>query len=97
MGVTSRPRVLAPPLLLLWLLAGLAGLAQAYLAVLSSELPAGTLVFEAGVPHLGGKRRYAPSHERTAWFALRLLKVHPHTGRVTLARALSCDGLQYPR
>jgi cadherin EGF LAG seven-pass G-type receptor 1 len=73
------------------------GLARAYLAVLSSDLPAGTVVFEAGVPHLGGKRRYAASQDRTAWFALKLLKVHPHTGRVSLAKSLNCDGLQYPR
>ncbi|KAL7299168.1 hypothetical protein TKK_0007766 [Trichogramma kaykai] len=88
------PRVL---LLLTLLLLGLAGLASAYLAVLSSDLPPGTVVFEAGVPHLGGKRRYSASQDRTAWFALRLLKVHPHTGRVTLAKSLNCDGLQYPR
>lgn len=70
---------------------------QAYLAVLSTDLPAGTVVFEAGVPYLGGKRKYAVSQDRTAWFALKLLKVHPHTGRVTLAKSLNCDGLQYPR
>ncbi|XP_023246804.1 protocadherin-like wing polarity protein stan [Copidosoma floridanum] len=84
------------PLLLL-LLSGLVCLSRAYLAVLSSNLPAGTVVFEAGVPYLGGKRKYAASQDRTAWFALKLLKVHPHTGRVTLAKSLSCDGLQYPR
>lgn len=85
-------------LLALVLLVGcLLGLTRAYLAVLSSSLPVGTVVFEAGVPHLGGKRRYQASSERTAWFALKLLKVHPHTGRVSLARSLSCDGLQYPR
>lgn len=68
-----------------------------YLAVLSSSTPVGSVVFEAGVPQLGGRRKYEVSNERTAWFARKLLKVHPHTGRVTLARPLSCDGLQYPR
>lgn len=68
-----------------------------YLAVLSSDLPAGSVVFDAGVPQLGGRRRYEASSERTAWFARKLLKVHPHTGRVSLARRLNCDGLQYPR
>lgn len=68
-----------------------------YLAVLSSGTPVGTVVFEAGVPQLGGRRRYEASSERTAWFARKLLKVHPHMGRVTLAKTLSCDGLQYPR
>ncbi|XP_016844332.1 protocadherin-like wing polarity protein stan isoform X2 [Nasonia vitripennis] len=92
-----RPCSWINPLALLLLLGGFASLAQAYLAVLSSNLPAGTLVFEAGVPHLGGKRKYAASQDRTAWFALKLLKVHPHTGRVTLAKSLNCDGLQYPR
>lgn len=72
-------------------------LSEGYLAVLSSSTPAGTVVFEAGVPQLGGRRKYEASSERTAWFARKLLKVHPHTGRVTLAKTLSCDGLQYPR
>lgn len=72
-------------------------LTDAYLAVVSSNTPAGSVVFEAGVPQLGGRRKYEVSSERTAWFARKLLKVHPHTGRVTLARPLSCDGLQYPR
>lgn len=79
------------------ILATLLGLANAYLAVLPSSTPTGSVVFEAGVPQLGGRRRYEVSNERTAWFARKLLKVHPHTGRVTLARSLSCDGLQYPR
>lgn len=72
-------------------------LGDGYLAVLPSSTPVGALVFEAGVPQLGGRRKYEASSERTAWFARKLLKVHPHTGRVTLARTLSCDGLQYPR
>lgn len=79
------------------LLAAFCTLTDAYLAVLSSSTPAGSVVFEAGVPQLGGRRKYEVSNERTAWFARKLLKVHPHTGRVTLARPLSCDGLQYPR
>lgn len=82
--------------LAIWL-AGLFGLSQGYLAVLSSDLAPGTVVFEAGVPQLGGRRRYEASGDRTAWFARKLLKVHPHTGRVTLAKSLNCDGLQYPR
>ncbi|XP_012288367.1 protocadherin-like wing polarity protein stan [Orussus abietinus] len=77
-------------------LLGLTSLASGYLAVLPSSLPPGSVVFEAGV-RLGGRRRYEASSERTAWFARKLLKVHPHTGRVTLSRSLSCDGLQYPR
>ncbi|XP_012235255.2 protocadherin-like wing polarity protein stan [Linepithema humile] len=68
-----------------------------YLTVLPSGTPVGTVVFEAGVPQLGGRRKYEASSERTAWFARKLLKVHPHTGRVTVAKTLSCDGLQYPR
>ncbi|KAG7212572.1 hypothetical protein KM043_012871 [Ampulex compressa] len=79
------------------LLVALCSVVDAYLAVLSSSTPAGTVVFEAGVPQLGGRRKYEVSKERTAWFARKLLKVHPHNGRVTLARSLSCDGLQYPR
>ncbi|XP_046828165.1 protocadherin-like wing polarity protein stan isoform X1 [Vespa crabro] len=78
-------------------LAALWTLAEGYLAVLSSSTPVGTIVFEAGVPQLGGRRKYEVSNERTAWFARKLLKVHPHTGRVTLAKPLSCEGLQYPR
>ncbi|XP_008557612.1 protocadherin-like wing polarity protein stan [Microplitis demolitor] len=78
-------------------LAGLWQVTQAYLAVLSSNLPPGTLVFEAGVPQLGGRRKYEVSADRTARFARKLLKVNPHNGRVTLARSLNCDGLQYPR
>lgn len=78
-------------------LLGLWQLADGYLAVLSSNLEPGTVVFEAGVPQLGGKRKYEVSADRTAWFARKLLKVHPHTGRVTLAKSLNCDGLQYPR
>ncbi|XP_024946918.1 protocadherin-like wing polarity protein stan isoform X2 [Cephus cinctus] len=78
-------------------LLGLWKIAEGYLAVLSSNLPTGTIVFEAGVPQLGGRRKYEASSDRTAWFARKLLKVHPHSGRVTLARSLNCDGLQYPR
>ncbi|XP_015521680.1 protocadherin-like wing polarity protein stan isoform X1 [Neodiprion lecontei] len=84
----------------IWILLCLLGLwplAEGYLAVLSSSLEPGTVVFEAGVPQLGGKRKYEASVDRTAWFARKLLKVHPHTGRVTLAKTLSCEGLQYPR
>lgn len=83
--------------MLLPLLAAFGTVSEAYLAVLSSSTPTGSLVFEAGVPQLGGRRKYEVSNERTAWFARKLLKVHPHTGRVTLARPLSCDGLRYPR
>ncbi|XP_018058154.1 PREDICTED: protocadherin-like wing polarity protein stan [Atta colombica] len=72
-------------------------LGDGYLTVLPSSTPVGTVVFEAGVPQLGGRRKYEASSERTAWFARKLLKVHPHTGRVTLAKMLSCEGLQYPR
>ncbi|XP_043461123.1 protocadherin-like wing polarity protein stan isoform X2 [Leptopilina heterotoma] len=78
-------------------LTGLCTLAECYLAVLSTDLRPGSVVFEAGVPQLGGKRKYEVSTDRTAWFARKLLKVHSHTGRVTLARNLNCDGLQYPR
>lgn len=78
-------------------LSGLCALAEGYLAVLSSDLPPGTLVFDAGVAQLGGRRKYEVSADRTARFARKLLKVNPHNGRVTLARSLSCDGLQYPR
>ncbi|XP_063987386.1 protocadherin-like wing polarity protein stan [Diachasmimorpha longicaudata] len=78
------------------LLAGLAHVADSYLAVLSSTLAPGSLIFEAGIPRLGGRRKYeASSH--TARFARKLLRVHPHNGQVTLARSLNCDGLQYPR
>ncbi|XP_034944720.1 protocadherin-like wing polarity protein stan isoform X2 [Chelonus insularis] len=70
---------------------------EGYLAVLSSNLPPGTLVFEAGVPRLGGKRKYQVSTDRTARFARKLLKVNPHNGRVILAKSLNCEGLQYPR
>ncbi|KAK0088102.1 hypothetical protein PV325_013198 [Microctonus aethiopoides] len=71
--------------------------AESYLVVLSSDLPPGTLIFEAGIPKLGGRRKYEVSSDRTARFARKLLKVHPHNGRVTLAKSLNCDGLQYPR
>ncbi|XP_051163355.1 protocadherin-like wing polarity protein stan isoform X2 [Leptopilina boulardi] len=85
----------------IWIVLCLTGfcttLAECYLAVLSSDLRPGSIVFEAGVPQLGGKRKYEVSTDRTAWFARKLLKVHSHTGRVTLARNLNCDGLQYPR
>lgn len=78
-------------------LAGLWHETEGYLAVLSSTLPPGTLVFEAGVPKLGGRRKYEVSADRTARFARKLLKVNPYNGRVTLAKTLNCDGLQYPR
>ena len=78
-------------------LSSLITLASSYLAVLSSNLPPGTLVFDAGVPKLGGRRKYEVSGDRTARFARKLLKVNPHNGRVTLARTLTCDGLQYPK
>ncbi|XP_033222286.1 protocadherin-like wing polarity protein stan isoform X3 [Belonocnema kinseyi] len=78
-------------------LTGLCSFVESYLAVLSSDLRPGSIVFEAGVPQLGGRRKYEVSRDRTAWFARKLLKVHPHTGRVTLAKSLNCDGLQYPR
>ncbi|XP_066601005.1 protocadherin-like wing polarity protein stan [Prorops nasuta] len=79
------------------LLAAVWTVTEAYLTVISSRTPAGTVVFEAGVPQLGGRRKYEVSSERTAWFARKLLKVHPHNGKVTLAKTLNCDGLQYPR
>ncbi|XP_043283002.1 protocadherin-like wing polarity protein stan isoform X2 [Venturia canescens] len=79
------------------LLTGLLSLTEGYLAVVSSELPPGTLVFDSGVPQLGGRRKYEVSADRTARFARKLLRVNPHNGRVTLARSLNCDGLQYPR
>ncbi|XP_044577360.1 protocadherin-like wing polarity protein stan isoform X2 [Cotesia glomerata] len=78
-------------------LAGICQVTEGYLAIISSNLSPGTLIFEAGVPQLGGKRKYDVSGDRTARFARKLLKVNPHNGRVTLARKLNCDGLQYPR
>ncbi|KAF7994935.1 hypothetical protein HCN44_004407 [Aphidius gifuensis] len=79
------------------IIAGLCHVADGYLVVLSSNLPPGTQIFEAGVPKLGGKRKYEVSSDRTARFARKLLKVNPYNGRVTLAKSLNCDGLQYPR